>query len=397
MITFLIRRLFQMFVVTIVACMLSYGLLYLQPGGPIDQFLAERQNSGRDRVTEADLQRVLQRYELDLALPVRFSRWLIGWPTGPIFGSIGANWQVGCAQPGQVRLRYPDGRVEIVEEGCAVPVTLADLEGREASRGVLFGDFGESQTILRDRPVTELIWSRLPYTLYLMGASILLAILIAVPLGVYSAVKQYSRFDYIATTIAFIGASVPSFVFGVFFILIFSILAKQAGLPYLPPGDAVGTRDYYIPLIGDVEAGSFLDRFLHFIMPCTVLTIINLAGWSRFVRGSMLEVLQQDYVRTARAKGVRERLVILKHALRNSLIPFVTLLAGVLAAIFGGALITETIFNWPGLGRLFIQSLGANDYNVAMALLLVNVILLLIGILITDILYTIVDPRIRLS
>ena len=164
-----------------------------------------------------------------------------------------------------------------------------------------------------------------------------------------------------------------------------------------PPGDAVGVRDYTIPLIGMVEAGSFLDRFLRVLMPCSVLTIINLAGWSRFVRGSMLEVLQQDYVRTARAKGVSERLVILKHALRNSLIPFVTLLAGVLATIFGGALITEAVFNWPGIGRLFILALSNSDYNVAMAILFVNVILLLLGYLITDILYTIVDPRIRLS
>jgi peptide/nickel transport system permease protein len=397
MTTFLIRRFFQMIVVVVIACVLSYGLLYLQPGGPIDQFLAERQNSGRNRVDADDIQRVMERYELDLSLPVRFTRWLIGWPTGPIFGSVGADWPVGCTTPGQVRLRYPDGRTEIVEEGCADAVTMAELEGRRASRGVFFGDFGVSQTILRDRPVTDLIWTRLPYTLYLMGSSILLSILIAVPLGVYSAVKQYSRFDYFVTTLSFIGASIPSFVFGVFFILLFSILPNRAGLPYLPSGDAVGTRDYVIPLLGTIEAGSFFDRFLHFLMPCTVLTIINLAGFSRFVRGSMLEVLQQDYVRTARAKGVRERLVIVKHALRNSLIPFVTLLAGVLAAIFGGALITETIFNWPGLGRLFIDALGRNDYNVAMALLLINVVLLLIGILITDILYTIVDPRIRLG
>ncbi len=397
MATFLIRRLFQMLIVTIVAAILSYGLLYLVPGGPIDAILAERQNSGARRIDEDDIKRVQARFELDLALPVRFSRWLIGWPSGPLFGSLGADWVVGCATPQQVKLTYPDGRVEFITEGCADTATLAELEGRKVSRGVFFGDFGVSQVILRDRPVTDLIMTRLPYTLYLMSASVLLAILIGVPIGVYSAVKQYSRFDYIMTTVAFIGASLPSFVFGIFAILIFSILAKQAGLPFLPSGDAVGTRDIVIPLIGNVEAGSFLDRFLRFLMPCTVLTFISLAGWSRFVRGSMLEVLQQDYVRTARAKGVKERMVVIKHALRNSLIPFVTLLAGVLATIFGGALITETVFNWPGLGRLFIDALGRNDYNVVMALLFVNVVLLLIGILITDILYTLVDPRIRLS
>lgn len=397
MTTFLVRRIVQMFIVTIVAAIFSYGLLYLVPGGPIDALLAERQNAGPNRISQADIQRVQQRFELDLYLPFRFTRWLIGWPTGPLFGSVGADWAVGCTTPGQVRLRYPDGRVETITEGCADPLTLAELEGRNTSRGVLRGDFGESQGILRGRPVTDLIMTRLPYTLSLMGASIGLAIIIGVPVGIYSAVRQYSRFDYVMTTVAFIGSSLPSFVFGIFAILIFSVLAQRAGLPFLPPGNAVGVRDYYIPVLGTIEAGSFLDRSLRFLMPVSVLTFINIAGWSRFVRGSMLEVLQQDYVRTARAKGVKERMVIIKHALRNALIPFITLLAGVLAALFGGALITETVFNWPGLGRLFIDALGRNDYNVVMALLFINVVLLLIGILITDILYTIVDPRIRLG
>ncbi|HMQ31001.1 MAG TPA: ABC transporter permease [Chloroflexaceae bacterium] len=397
MTTFLIRRLFQMLVVTVIAAMFSYALLYVQPGGPIDVLLGERQNAGANRISQDDIRRVQERFELDLYVPFRFTRWLVGWPKGPIFGSIGADWTVGCSQPGQVRLRYPDGTTEIVNEGCEVPVTLASLEGRRVSSGVFFGDFGESQVMLRGRPVSDLIWSRLPYTLYLMAGSTLLAIALAIPLGVYSAVRQYSRFDYIATSVAFVGISVPSFVFGIFFILLFSVLPQRAGLPYLPPGDAVGIRDYTIPLIGTVEAGSFFDRFLRVLMPGAVLTIISLAGWSRFIRGSMLEVLQQDYVRTARAKGVRENLVVLKHALRNSLIPFITLLAGVLAGIFGGAVITEGVFNWPGIGRLFIDALGRNDYNVAMAILFINVVLLLIGILITDILYTIVDPRIRLS
>jgi peptide/nickel transport system permease protein len=397
MVSFLTRRFIQMAFVALIAAISSYALLYVQPGGPVDQLLGERQNAGRDRIDNDDILRVKERFELDLYVPFRFTRWLIGWPQGPLPANIGADWAVGCSVPGQVRLRYPDGRVEVIEEGCEDPVTLAELVGRKSSNGIVFGDFGVSQVILRERPVTDLIMTRLPYTLYLMGASILLSLLVAVPIGVYSAVRQYSRFDYTMTTVAFIGASLPSFVFSIFAILLFSVLAKQAGLPYLPSGDAVGTRDYVIPLLGTIEAGSFFDRFLRFVMPVSVLTFINIAGWSRFVRGSMLEVLQQDYVRTARAKGVQERLVIIKHALRNSLIPFVTLLAGVLAALFGGALITETVFNWPGLGRLFIDALSRSDYNVAMALLIINVVLLLIGILITDILYTVVDPRIRIS
>jgi peptide/nickel transport system permease protein len=395
MTTFIIRRLFQIVIVTILAAIISFALLNFLPGNPTDFLRAEQQNSGQNRVDQDDIRRVRERFELDLYLPFRFTRWLVGQPRGPILGLN--DFVVGCSIPGQVRLRYPDGRVEFIEEGCDDPVTMAELEGRRVSNGIFFGDFGLSQNILRDRPVSILINSRLPYTLWLMGVSTFLAIIIAIPIGVYSAVKQYSRFDYAMTTVAFIGASLPSFVFGIFFILLFSILPYQAGWFYLPSGNAVFNRDTIIPLIGRVTKESPLDYALHFIMPCAVLTLINIAGWSRFVRASMLEVLSLDYVRTARAKGVRERLVVLKHALRNSLIPFVTLLAGVLATLFGGALITETVFNWPGLGRLFIDALGAYDYNVVNALLFINVVLLLVGILITDILYTVVDPRIRLS
>jgi peptide/nickel transport system permease protein len=400
MTTFLLRRLAQIFLVVVLSAAVSYGLLYIAPGGPIEGLRAERQQGGADRITPEDIARIKARFELDLALPVRFTRWLIGLPRGPIWigeQALLADTVVGCAQPGLVRLRYPDGRVEIVEEGCVKPVTLGELEGRRASRGILLGDLGLSQTILRDRPVMTLIWSRLPYTLTLMGVSILLSILIGVPLGVYSAVRQYSRFDTIATAIAFVGSSLPSFVFGVFAILIFAVLPDQAGWPHLPPGNAEANRDYVLPLIGRVEAGSFLDQLFHFILPCAVLTFINIAGWSRFVRASMLEVLQQDYVRTARAKGVRERAVILKHSLRNALLPFITLLAGVLPALFSGAVITESVFNWPGLGRLLIQALAQSDYTVAMALTFVQIVLLLIGYLISDILYSVADPRIRLT
>ncbi|HWQ14278.1 MAG TPA: ABC transporter permease [Roseiflexaceae bacterium] len=399
MTAFLIRRLFQMFIVIILSSIASYGILNLAPGGPLS-FLRERQNVGANRVTEEDIQRIRARFEVDLYVPYRFSRWLIGQPRGPI--TIGgqqflADLVVGCRQPGQVRLRYPDGTVEIVEEGCVTPLTLADLEGRRTSGGILFGDFGLSQVMLRDRPISMLIESRLPYTLALMGASTLLAILIGVAMGVYSAVRQYSRFDYVMTTVAFLGASLPTFFIGIMAILLFAILAKQAGLPYLPPGNATAARDYVVPWIGRVEAESTLDYVLHFIMPCAVLTFVNVAVWSRFVRASMLEVLRQDYVRTARAKGVRERLVILKHSLRNALIPFVTLLANVLPTLFAGAIVTETIFNWPGMGRLLLDALGRFDYPVAMAVLFVTIVLTLIGYLLSDILYTVVDPRIQLT
>lgn len=400
MTAFLIRRLVQMAVVLLLSAIVSYGLLYIAPGGPLTGLRAEQAGSAFNRVTEEDILRIKQRFELDIDLPVRFMRWLIGWPNGPIYIGSQAffgDLVVGCLQPGQARAVYPDGRVEFIEYGCLQPLTLADLEGRRVSRGILFGDFGVSQVILRDRPVSLLIESRLPYTLVLMGTSTILAMVIGVLIGVYSAVHQYSRFDYVMTTVSFVGASLPTFFFGIMAILIFAVLAKEAGLPYLPPGNATAARDYTVPLLGRIEAESPLDYLLHFIMPCAVLTFVSIAGWGRFMRASMLEVLNQDYVRTARAKGVRERAVILKHALRNALIPFVTLIAGILPSLFAGAIITESVFNWPGLGRLLLDSLERNDYNVALSLLFVTIVLQLIGYLLSDILYTVVDPRIRLT
>lgn len=396
---FLTRRIIQMFVVLIASALVSFGLLYIAPGGPMSG-LRQGQNSGRNKISREDILRIKERFELDLYIPYRFSRWLIGFPAGPITiagHALLGNTVVGCAIPGQARLRYPDGHTEIIEDGCQQEVTIADLSSRRTSHGILFGDFGLSQVILRDRPIATLIASRLPYTLQLMGVSSLLALLIGVPLGVYSAVRQYSRFDYTMTTISFIGSSIPTFVIGIICILIFAIAAKEAGLPFLPPGNAVANSDYVMPFIGDVVAESSLDRFLHFVMPCGVLVFVNIAGYSRFIRSGMLEVLRLDYVRTARAKGLQERTVVLKHALRNAMLPFITIMAGVLAELFGGAAITESIFNWPGLGRLLVDSIGRNDYSVAMALTMVSIFLLLIGYLITDILYSILDPRIRLS
>jgi len=147
-----------------------------------------------------------------------FHAGLIGFPNGPVTiagQQFFADAIVGCAIPAQVRLRYPDGRTEIIEEGCQKAITFADLANRRTSKGILFGDFGNSQVILRDRPISILINSRLPYTLTLMGATILISLLIGVPLGIYSAVRQYSRFDYAMTTVSFVGSSLPTFVIGI--------------------------------------------------------------------------------------------------------------------------------------------------------------------------------------
>ncbi len=399
MTAYLIRRVLQSILVVFISAVATYVLLSFAPGGPMAG-LRQIQQSGRFQITEDDIARIRASFELDLKLWVRFSRWLVGVPNGPVV--VGgkeyfADMVVGCRKPIEAEVLNSRGEYEIVVVGCKENVYMKDLVGRRTSKGILFGDFGLSWRILRDRPVSDLIGSRLSKTLQLIGLETVLSLLIGIPLGIYSAVRQYSKFDYIFTTLAFMGSAMPSFFFGLLLILLFSILPKGAGLPYIPAGLSESVRDYSIPMIGDVVAGSFKDRTLHLILPVTVLTLINIAGWSRFIRASMLDVLRQDYVRTARAKGLREITVIMKHALRNALIPFVTIVVFTIPGLFSGAIITESIFAWPGMGRLYILALGDYDYPVAMAIFFILAVLTVIATLLRDIIYTLVDPRIRLT
>lgn len=399
MTAYLIRRVLQSILVVFISAVATYVLLSFAPGGPMAG-LRQIQQSGRFKITEEDIARIRASFELDLNLWVRFSRWLIGVPNGPV--TIGgkeyfADMVVGCRKPIEAEILNSSGIPEIIVVGCKENVYMKDLVGRRTSRGILFGDFGLSWRILRDRPVSDLIESRLSKTLQLIGLETILSLVIGIPLGIYSAVRQYSKFDYIFTTLAFMGSAMPSFFFGLLLILMFSIIPKGAGLPYIPAGLSESVRDYTIPLIGDVVAGSLKDRTLHMILPVTVLTLINIAGWSRFIRASMLDVLRQDYVRTARAKGLREITVIMKHALRNALIPFVTIVVFTIPGLFSGAIITESIFAWPGMGRLYILALGDYDYPVAMAIFFILAVLTVIATLLRDIIYTLVDPRIRLT
>lgn len=400
MTTFFIRRIFQMIIVVLISAVASYALLNLAPGGPLAG-LRQIQQSGRFTITEEDIARIRTYFELDLFLPYRFSRWLIGEPRGPLV--IGgtqyfSDLRVGCRKPIETEvLNEATGEYESLVTGCKEDVFLKDLEGRRTSRGILLGDFGLSWRILRDRPVSDLLLSRLVKTLQLIGLSTILSLLIGIPLGVYSAVNQYSKFDYIFTSLAFMGSAMPTFFFGLLMIITFSIVPKEAGWMYVPAGLSESVRDYVIPVLGEVEAGSLKDRILHLILPTSVLTLVSISFYSRFVRASMLEVMRQDYVRTARAKGLSERIVILKHALRNALIPFITIVVFTLPGLFGGAIITESIFAWPGMGRLYLLALGDYDYPVAMAIFFILAILTVIATLLRDFLYTIADPRIRLS
>jgi peptide/nickel transport system permease protein len=355
MVTFLIRRFLQMGLVLLISTIVVYVILSLVPGGPLDELLEA--SDPRARPSSGDIDRMKRAMGLDKPLYLQYITWLTG-----------DTWldTVGLEQ-------YAGDR-----------------------KGIIRGDWGQSWKIERNKPVMQVIGRRLPDTLWLMITSTLLSLLLAIPIGVYSAVRQYSRLDYFFTSFSFLGISLPSFWFGL--MLIAATLALQGrGWFYFPTGDILAIRNYEVPGLGVVQARSFTDRVMHLIMPVTVLGLLNLAGFSRFLRSSMLEVLKQDYVRTARAKGLRERVVVLKHAMRNALIPLITIFVFTIPNIFSGALITETIFNYKGLGFLYIQALGQKDWPIVSAFLLINAILIVIANLLADVLYTVADPRIRLD
>jgi peptide/nickel transport system permease protein len=243
---------------------------------------------------------------------------------------------------------------------------------------ILQGNLGYSATNFES--VTALIGERIGPTLTLMGTALLAGILIALPLGIISALRQNSVLDYIATGGAFLGISVPQFFLGLAAIYIFSL-----ELNLLPSG---GMKS----LGGD---GGLADRLKHLILPASVLAASIAGQLVRYVRASVLEILGQDYLRTARAKGLSEWIVTMKHALRNALIPIITVIGLQIPILFGGAVILEEVFQWPGIGQLAIDSIMTRDYPTLMGLNLISAIVVLMANLLTDIAYSFADPRIR--
>ncbi len=255
-----------------------------------------------------------------------------------------------------------------------LPIQYFDWAGH-----LLRGDWGHSY---RDgAPVLTVIGAHIGATLELMLSSTVLAVLIGTWVGVLGATRRYSIADYLATIGAMVALSIPTFWFGLVVIYVFSVW-----LAWLPSGNmySSGTQ-------------TLLDYGRHLILPCLVLTLVTVATWSRYMRASMLDVISQDYIRTARAKGVRRRTVLIHHALRNALLPMITVAGLQLPTLLGGALVTETVFTWPGMGRLFLDSIGYRDYPVVMGLLMVSAIMVLIGNLMADMFYVVADPRIRVG
>lgn len=273
-------------------------------------------------------------------------------------------------------------------------ITQADKERFLESRGlndpipvqyvrwlkdVLRGDFGTSM-IKAGFPVKDMIVERLPNTLLLMFVSTIFAVVIAIPIGIWSAVKPYTLTDYTITTVSFLGVATPNFWLGLMLLIFFSV---QLG--WFPTG---GIATLHAPF-------SIWDRIHHLILPAFVLGTADMAGLTRYTRSSMMDVLDQDYIRTARAKGFRQLKVVTKHGVKNGLIPIITIFGLMLPSFVGGSVITEKIFNWPGIGLLFLDSVFQRDYPVIMALTMISAVLVVIGNLIADILYAVFDPRIE--
>ncbi len=301
MTAYLIRRLFQMALVVFVVSIFMFLLFNIAPGGPLTGLQQQQR-----RITPEERARIRAQYELDLYWPVRYTRWLVGWPTGPIVIN-GQEWFANVPLGCYLEATPAEGG------GCHEYVYLSDMPRLHppvrSSKGILFGDFGQSTVVQAGRPVWDLLTSRIWATVELQVISLVLSLVIAIPLGIYSAVHQYSRFDYTFTTAAFIGSSMPTFFFGLLFILIFTVLAGRVQevwpwWPTLPPGLREAVRPYDVASwLTRVQPGSPIDRFLHLLMPVGVLTIVSVAAWSRFLRSSMLEVLRQGLCVARAPKG----------------------------------------------------------------------------------------------
>ncbi len=244
---------------------------------------------------------------------------------------------------------------------------------------LLQGDLGTSYT--QYRPVTTVIWEVFPNTLLLMVAGLLLALTLSLLFGILAARKQYGLVDNATSFVSYFGLAMPVFWFGLMLQLLFAV--KLGWLP------SAGKQA--------AEGGGMLDLLRHLLLPAITIAIGSIAGWSRYVRSSTLEVLGQDFVRTARAKGLREQAVVVRHVLRNALIPLVTVVGIDVPLYLTGAVLTETVFSWPGMGRLFFDSLTTRDYPVLMGILVLGAVLIVAGNLLADVVYGLLDPRISVG
>ena len=341
--SYLFRRLIQATFTLLIITMLCWVLTRLS-ADPMSQY------ANKQGLSQADKDRIRHELGLDRTIPVEWVSWM----------------------------GLPSETEKKIVDASGWPIQYASWLGL-----ALKGELGNS--FFSRQPVLTMILQRLPMTLVLMLAAEVFTILISISLGIISAVKKYSWVDNLITSLSFIGYSMPIFFIALGLMLIFAVQFKAWGLPYMPTGAD----------IWDPKNPYELAR--HLVLPVTCLVIIQTAGYARFIRSSLLEVLGLDYVRTARAKGLTDRAVLFKHALRNAALPFVTIVGLDIPYLIGGALVTDSVYAWPGMGRLFWEYAQRGDFPVVLGVLLLVSIAVVAFTILTDLVYTLVDPRIRLS
>jgi peptide/nickel transport system permease protein len=413
MIQYVIRRILQAIPVLFFISVIVYGLIIISPVDPMAIY------EDNPNISPEDM--AMLEYRLGLQQPTFLN-------FRGSFGTIKVEWAELYNKPSEsggtkkaMTGGLPDGtRVAVVdgskeEDGAWVKVLFIEERITGWTKrdnvsirinpfdsryfkwlfAVLQGDLGRSN--VEHRPVLGMILERLPATLYLMSVSFIGQLLIAIPIGIFSAVKQYSLFDHFFTVLAYMGRSIPIFWFGLLLIIFFHSTLdwpswageNLAGKPLFPGSGMYDQRMRF-------ERGStpWWDYVYHLVLPATMLSVFGAARYMRYMRASMLEVIHQDYITTARAKGLKEQTVLYVHALKNAAIPLVTLLALDMPTLFGGALFTETIFSWPGMGRLFFRSALRVDYAVLMGIVMINATLIVGFNLVADVVYAYLDPRI---
>jgi peptide/nickel transport system permease protein len=358
---YILRRVVQAIPVLIGITIVVYAILQLAPGGPQAKF------AQNPRMTPAQKAAFLRAWGLDQPIPIQYCRWMgICDPDGGGLDFIG-----------------PTGWPNFLPE----PIS-------GATNGILHGDLGYSITS-GEKVNDRIIRASLP-TFILAAAALVLWITTAILIGVYSAIRRYSWFDQFATIFAYVGYAIPTFWLGIMLVYIFGTarILPVSGIVDIRAGPAFGNDAYWV-YFGQHPIDAILDIAKHLVLPVITLVVVNIAGDSRFVRASMLDTLNQDYVRTAKAKGLPGRTVTFKHALRNALLPVVTNIGLEIPFLFSGAIVTETIFSWPGIGKLTIDATTQFDYPVLMGVLLITSLVVVLANLLADVAYAVVDPRIK--
>ncbi|HEU4921025.1 MAG TPA: ABC transporter permease [Candidatus Limnocylindrales bacterium] len=358
---YILRRVVQAIPVLIGITIVVYAILQLAPGGPQAKF------AQNPRMTNDQRAAFMKAWGLDQPIPIQYCRWM-GF----------------CDPDGEgIDLIGPTGWPNFLPNAIS-----------GATNGILHGDLGYS--ISSGEKVNDRIVRAALPTFILASAALILWVSTAILIGVYSAIRRYSWFDQLSTIFAYVGYAIPTFWLGIMLVYIFGTakILPVSGIVDIRAGPAFGNDAYWV-YFGQNPVDAILDIAKHLVLPVVTLVVVNIAGDSRFVRASMLDTLNQDYVRTAKAKGLPGRQVTFKHALRNALLPVVTNIGLEIPFLFSGAIVTETIFSWPGIGKLTIDATTQFDYPVLMGVLLITSLVVVIANLLADVAYAVVDPRIK--